>query len=455
MKQCILENRGEGLKQIMELSDYGATLFSYSGRGTVQYEGGVTRTVEFNAGQARDGHVRVLVHASDDPLGDVEAAMFEASEPLEFRGQSDAGDELTTVGRVWSDYFLPPSRAAGFYDALRVTQLRVDRNSEASIGQYRFGLANATLCGVERVNYVTDGVSGTSRGVSLRLPVGNDVLLDAILVPTPNSHQRAQAVVALRGIDVLHELIVQLSSPMDPNDIDQVATDICYVLSVARGSKVNWVYREARSFEGHLIERVHRTAITKQYSPCAPIKANGEFCRETVSLLTNGLAIYQARREQLRLDKGVIDAYLDAKVEADFLETRGAKISIAIEMLKSTFLKKPELGGREYVIERSAFEAILSALESSVNDVLEKAGVAPDDRKAISGVGKLRALNRRSFRSVLLKVLRFIDFRPPDREVALFLASRNKLVHEGCFYVDCATATERLELEPLADATTE
>lgn len=34
---------------------------------------------------------------------------------------------------------------------------------------------------------------------------------------------------------------------------------------------MDWIYREERDVEGCLVSRVHRSAVTKNYSPCAPI----------------------------------------------------------------------------------------------------------------------------------------------------------------------------------------
>lgn len=437
------------------LSDYGLPLFSYSGRGTVEYEGGVVRAVDFDAGQTSDGCVRVLVSATDASVAEIMEAMLERRDSLRFSGQSNIGERLTSSGVVWSDDFLPETSVQGFYDALRVTRLRVERDSAAPIREYRFGLANATLCGVKRLSYVTDGTPISCSGLPLKLPIAEGVLLDAMLVPTPNSERRTFAVIALRGIDVLSELIVLVQSPIDRKEIEQAVNDVCYVLSVARGSKVNWVYCEERDVEGRLVARVHRAAVTKDYSPCAPIDETPRFREETVVLLTDGLTAYRTRREQLRLDRGVIDAYLDAKAEADFLETRGAKMAVALEMLKSAFLKRPGPRRAEYVLSQEAFASLLPSLESAVDATLKRAGIAEDARKAMGGRGKLRALNRCSFRSVLAKLFRDVDFDPPTIDVRLFLASRNKLVHEGCFYTDCAEVEERAELEPLADGTTE
>jgi hypothetical protein len=58
-------------------------------------------------------------------------------------------------------------------------------------------------------------------------------------------------------------MIVSLPTAVDEKDIEQAVSDICFVLSVARGSKVTDVYREERDADGQLIARVHRSAVTK------------------------------------------------------------------------------------------------------------------------------------------------------------------------------------------------
>jgi hypothetical protein len=56
---------------------------------------------------------------------------------------------------------------------------------------------------------------------------------------------------------------------------------------------------------------------------------------------------------------------------------------------------------------------------------------------------------------VLKALLNYAGVTANPREVKLFVASRNALVHEGKFYVEAAKPEQRRRLPPLADALSE
>lgn len=436
------------------LTDYGLPLFSYAGRGTVDYEGGGVREIDFEAGQMRDGKVRIVASLPNPSVEDTFRAVWDAREPVRFTGSTRSGEQVSVHGSIRLESVGGGSESQSVCQAIRVNQLRVEFPLAAPICEYRFGLTNAPLWGVASVGYLTDGNRSISSVVPFKLTSGG-FTVDVMLVRTTNSNERFRAVTLLRGIDVLSELIVPHRDDLTMNEIERVVDDVCHVLSIARGSKVNWIYREDRDYEGRLVARSHQARVTKKYSPCAPIDDSPEFRQETLTLLTGGLATYRARRDDLRLNQGVIDAYIDAKAEADFLQARGAKVAVAIEMLKSTFLKSTAASGAEYVLDDGQFTSLLPTLVSSLDAAMKNVGVSANERNAIASAGKLKGLNRRSFRSILLRLLKYLDLSVPDRELKLFIAARNKLVHEGCFYADCANDVERAELPPLATATAE
>lgn len=124
------------------------------------------------------------------------------------------------------------------------------------------------------------------------------------------------------------------------------------------------------------------------------------------------------------------------------------KVAVALEMLKAAYLASPDAAVGAYIIDSGGFEALLPTLEAAVADTLRAGGVDGPSRHAM--LGALRGLNRTSFRRVLKGLFDAIGFRPPRREIDLFIACRNSLVHQGRFYCETATPEDRRRCEPLA-----
>jgi hypothetical protein len=146
---------------------------------------------------------------------------------------------------------------------------------------------------------------------------------------------------------------------------------------------------------------------------------------------------------------------LDAKAEQDFLETRGAKLAVAMEMLKAVFLELPDSPAKEFVLDEEVFKKLAQPISEAVNKILEQERVEKDNRKAICGNKKIEGLNRRAFRYFIDKLCKQIGLKVEKTEIKLFVECRDKLVHKGRFYYEAATKQEREKCPPLPSKTHE
>ena len=193
---------------------------------------------------------------------------------------------------------------------------------------------------------------------------------------------------------------------------------------------------------------MHFGHITKPYGPMAIIDPRHEGRNEIPAFIEGAYRVYVERRDAYKLDKGTIDAYLDAKAENDYLELRGAKLAVALEKLKAVFLTKPDNAVREFVVDEEMFAGLMPKMKGAVGTVLKDAGIAGPLRGEI--YGKLRGLNRRSFADLLSGFFDEIGLCPSSADVQLFIQCRNKLVHTGEFYSVAATVEERVKCSPLS-----
>ena len=252
----------------------------------------------------------------------------------------------------------------------------------------------------------------------------------------PDSVRRLRTV---KGIDVTAWLEI---AGLDATSRDAAADDICYLLSLARGTKIQWISRIDYSSEGVEVHRHHSSRITKAYCPLPVIDPRE--LSDTAAFLETSLPIYLAQRDKWKLSRRLIDSYLDAKAEADYLQTRGVKLAVVMEMLKQTFLDATQQQG--LVRSSPQFSAMAAKLKRAISTVLSAAGWNESERAVV--YGKLRGLNRVPFQDLVLSLCAHLDLTLPEADVRLFVKCRNSLVHHGRFYCETAGVNPARSVQP-------
>ena len=146
-----------------------------------------------------------------------------------------------------------------------------------------------------------------------------------------------------------------------------------------RGTKVVWIYRHDYSGK-HIVHTTHRSSIVKAYSPWAPLRGDHEHRAATAAFVQHGAAALSTS-PVLKTDRSIVDAYLDAKVEHDYLETRAGKLALAIEKLKHAFLRSGVARVGEYVVPDATFRPLDAEIVGAIRPILEKAGIPGTRRR--------------------------------------------------------------------------
>ena len=202
--------------------------------------------------------------------------------------------------------------------------------------------------------------------------------------------------------------------------------------------------------EGKLISKTHSSRITKPYCPAPVIDPRIAGRNETKHFIENAYPIYLKNRKSYSLDRGVIDTYLEGKAEGDFLQARGVKLAIAMEMLKDVFLTTSDAYIKELIMEEESFEALLDPLCEGIREALsgQISDNTLDNICCKSNQKRLTCLNRISFRKAVNELCRSINFSPKE-DLSLFKCCRDSLVHTGKFYCETATDKQRASRKPL------
>jgi len=440
-----MNSNKKSVQKKISLNDYGEFISVYRGSGTLSIidgSGEKPHQCSFEAGQRIDGKIILLCH--DLPQGfplffhfGMLATKFEGTTEEGFFVKSNEADK----GLIRIRY-LPPSKS-GLHDqnlALKVTELSIVY-SEEKYHELHFGISNFEFDENDTLD------NGKENKVIISLT--EEEKIEIFFKKLNDYDNKINRISTLRAIDVTCEFILKISNQNDLNKLIELIDDICLILSVKNGTKISWVYYDICDKNGKQIVRKHDSKVTKVYQPLDIFNCCEKNSVPTKKFLEDSYQHYMKYRDLLKLNRGVIDAYLDAKAESDYIETRGGKIALAIEFLKNEYLgSKGE--NSEYIIPPQEFNKCIPSISASMADALKLQGVTDQNKiELISVEKKIEGLNRRSFGSILKEIKNEFHVNLSSKEITLFIKCRNSLVHRGNFYCKTCQPEERQICEPL------
>lgn len=456
-------------------SHYGKAIAVYTGTGTLSLATGEDMPCRFEAGQLTDGEVLLLCDLEPPSWESMLQAMF--MPPLtapRFTGKTSDNRPIVAEGLTSTTYLakrnsMKREQESGewlteCYYAFHVSTLEigvVEPEATAKFG--RFGLVNFCFDGMDRH---TDERGEATDVMRLAL-VGTNGPAELIIRPLQNAKQLMASVATLKGIDVTCEAIAAIPEHGGFSSLRQTVEDVCYLLSVARGTKIQWVYFDQYDGAGNRLTRCHWSRFTRRHSPLAIVRGitaqDGQIIDRTRVFVEQTYPKYVQLRVPFKLDSGTIDSYLEAKAETDLLEMRGVKLAVAMEALKAVFLELPDCPAKEFIVEEQVFGRYISLIQSTAIAVLkavlkfegsqegDPVRLTAQDLQSIFESRKLEALNRSTFRMIMSKLFGLIGFNSTNEETRLFVQCRNSLVHRGRFYATTATELQRRECPPCGD----
>jgi hypothetical protein len=292
--------------------------------------------------------------------------------------------------------------------------------------------------------------------LTLHTPAGT---IAVELVAVPDAEYIVQRIRALRKIDVTCELQVPLDQGVSLAVVGEHAHTLCRALSIANGSRVEWVYCDLYDASGARLERQHRNHVTKRYTGWPIIDHRGGWTPDARRFTEDAFRMLVMDAEPL-LRPAIIESLFDAKAQEDFLEARGAKVAVTLEMLRWTLVSAEGRREPEPLVGWPAFEALTPDLRAAIVAVLDAHRIPPGERERLVADRSLRRLNQAGaqggdFGRRLHRLNGRIGLRAEADTLERVTRSRNALVHEGKFYCQLAPASRPGSLPPLASAADE
>lgn len=401
---------------VADLEHYGVPLETFQGHGRITLSTQRDIECDFLAGQMENGKTILLCASTQAHL----AHIFGFVDAHAFSGMTGGGLSVEALRGISETNYLPRTAQPGSFFALRVGHLRISRDPELPSKRRVFVLTNLT------------GIRS-----EVRLTVQGRRL---VIRPLPCAAQNLLRLSASRGVLPTAEL--EIEHEMEVGRGTETADDVCLLLSIALGTRVQWISMTEWTDSSEWTAKNLYSRITKRYGVLAALDPRGNAVEDFARRLGDRSSL--EARQGVGLTSAATDTYLDAKAEGDFLQVRALKLVIAIEMLKAAFQKVS--GVPSLAMPGEEFEKLRPALQKGVKGAIRGATTAAERGVMYENLG---GLNRLPFPTQIRRLCAAVGLPLAEGDVRRFVLSRNKLVHEGYFYCESATELERTELVPL------
>jgi hypothetical protein len=384
---------------------------TYAGEGLLTVEGGEQIACDFQCGQRKGGKLLLAVHIESRLLPNAVASGFtgrdtrtglrlDVAGPFEYGGEGFAGGPDKTHTRL---SFWPR---------------RIDATSDATAepGVVRFGITNFAFW----------SLGGAAQNLSL-----GDL---HVSIEKVEGHDEAVARMKdLHNVEVTAEVTISCRPGLEDAAYEDIADDLCHLLSLARGTRVQWICSRKNSASGELLARSHYDRFTARYT-WAPVfrGSDPDSGVATRRFIETAYPKLVAMKKSHGPVKGLLAAYIEARAESDFIDRRAVKLAVVVEMLKDVFLQLPDPPAKKLILKPKRFAALRDDLQKAIEVVLAHAGISDED--SVSICGKIGELNRPTFEAVLRAIMEGIGLVTSEKELRLFIRCRNAIVHTGRFY---------------------
>lgn len=314
-----------------------------------------------------------------------------------------------------------------------VDAIKIERTEHEVAVQARYGITNFAY-------YPTDWLPATGdKGTIGKLGLNLNTELGSLAVDIErqaNYENVKKYISKYHAIRVTCEAVVHLDSGEFSESIDGVIGGLCQVMSVARGTRIIWVYRKLLDAANRPCKIYHVSGRPGHYFSVSLFDDGNCHSRDVKRFLEGAYPIFRQKHAAFELGNNLIDSYLSAKAAVDLLERRGLKLAVSLEILKHLHLKQDDCDVAELVIKDKHFRKIGTQLRVALREELNK----HKEKYEISDIqidemcGKLNEMNRTSFRPILKSTFDAVGFYPSDAELDLFIKQRNSLTHTGHFY---------------------
>src|ERR1017187_416183 len=264
----------------------------------------------------------------------------------------------------------------------------------------------------------------------VRLTIPTDPEPVSIVLEPHDEYQERERFQRRHGLTV-PTAILRVSSRASLSETSDLVGRLCTALSIVQGHKINWITHECRDQNQFSCYRNMADRVTKLPSWLALNRLSGNSLRLPLAAAQDCYTRVCQLEDQYSWNGPVLEVWLEARSNADYIQTRSLKLVTVIEALRTITLRSQPLQPR---LEPSAWDAFLGYIIPVTRYYLtDHLKISQERVDAMTTPERWRPMNRPSFRSEINAAFKALGVRESRRNIELFVNSRNKLIHEGTF----------------------
>lgn len=314
-----------------------------------------------------------------------------------FQGQTAAGHFIRTGGGP-NNYVDGPKEFCLILRNVEVGQVGTDGNTHS------LSLTN--------LRFPSDKPDSTTFTVSY-----GGIKIPLRLSPRRNYSERIRQLAKTE--DIVPTATLRFSaSNLDSSAIGDFIADLCLALSLVQRRKINWIYHATygprQTFQHAVFGETVCKADTARPLCFNPGMRTG--VTPTLSASKDALPRIKHFRETYDPNSRLINAWLDARTETDYLEARTLKYVVVIEALNALTASVANIPRRFHE------KAVWRQLHKKMTDALPAEPLLPS-------LESWQRLNERFFRDVLADVCQHHNVSVQPSDLTLFKSIRDNIVH--------------------------
>lgn len=234
--------------------------------------------------------------------------------------------------------------------------------------------------------------------------------------------------------------MLTITGSFSMDSLDALANDLCDTLSVVQGRKIQWIRRTAYSQADRIAWSEFGETKTKN---CAldvfcfdPDKRRG--INVPLDAVTSAFVSIRKFRQNYDADRRIVNSWLDARVQADYLEARTLKYAVVLAAVcELVQAKHPDIPSR--YVTRSDWRSTGRQFLPLIKQHLATAcAVDADAVECICSNSNWGSLNRAGFRTILAECLKKLGISMHDEPSRIRRVTdvRNRIVHSFHYLTD-------------------
>ncbi|MBF0291942.1 MAG: hypothetical protein HQK86_07265 [Nitrospinae bacterium] len=403
------------------LEVFGKPFVDFAGSGYIAFSDGSRSAISFRFVQLHNGELFLLAKQREEagcvPIDCINNSAISISGILDDRRVFET---RSTPFLKSAQISFPDSGSSGFLFLLTDVAIGDGENR----GTTRFHLTNLIFVGTEK--FVAENGS-----YMLYLPI-KILGLKLGIYPVSDYKEQKNIIDATRQSRVTAFVEIP-TNDWNIFDAKIMMDNLCWLLSFARGTKINWICATGFNLDNKITISEYRSAITWNYTGLSAIGSQpleSENRLELMNFIESSYELFSNLRKEYSIQE-TIDTIVFAKIGNGFLEFRGMLLSTAIDGFRARWATKNK---REFIFDKADFtkrkskleKAVVATFESLVNGDSNK-----DKRRQL--YEKVKELNRRSFFDILKELNKSMSVGLEDSQMDHFKDNRNELVHSGRF----------------------